>query len=128
MRMMQLQDAIDIVCIGCLLYLAEKFECEALCHEIHQITGVDVALTYQVIDGGFSDDSQHLQNCPKALHLELNSKDLNSSQLTIEKFYSSVSNAFPLGIRMHLVPAYQWLTNGHAQDMYRQLLDIQQDF
>jgi len=128
MQMTQLQDATEIVCLGWFLYSAEEFECKALRHEIRQITGVDVALTYRAIDGGFNADLQQLQNCPKALHLEIDRKDLNSFQPAIEKLYSSASNTFPLGIQMHLVPAYERLTNGRAQEMYRKLQGIQQDF
>jgi len=125
MWMVQLQDAKDMECLGWLLYLAEEFKCEALWHEIQHLTGVDVELTYWVIDGDNPHGSK-LQT--KAIDLEINSKDSNSSWQSITKLYSSASNMFPLDIRMCIVPEYGVLTNGRVKDMFRHLQDTQQCF
>jgi len=103
------QDANNMECLGWLLYSAEEFECKALRHEIRQLTGIDVALNYQVIEGDNSNSSK-LQT--KAIHLELNRNASTSRRHTIAKLYSSDSNTFPLDIRMRLIPEYGALTNG----------------
>jgi len=115
---MQLQDAGDVIYIGWLLYSTEEFECTVLQHEIRWITGVNVSLTYREMDGGPNGGSTPPRICVKAIHLDIHSKDFNNSQKAIEQLYSSDSNTFPLGIWMHLVPAYQRLTNSHAQDKF----------
>jgi len=113
-------------CMGWLLYLAKEFDSAALCKEIWHLTGVSVALVYCAIDGihPFKASSPNPQ--PTALHVEIPKQSSNIDQKRIANLYSSASNIFPLGLRMHLVPVYHALTNRHAKEMCQRLQAMQQ--
>jgi len=106
------------ICMGWLLYLAEEFDSAALSKEIWYLTGVLVTLVYWEIDGSFPFQASSSNPQPMALHLEINRQSSDIDMKHIATLHSMASNTFPLGIKMHLVPEYQALTNRHAKEMF----------
>jgi len=51
-----LQFAKNTVCVGWLLYSADEYDCKALCQDIWDLTGIQVALRYRIIDDGKKKD------------------------------------------------------------------------
>jgi len=55
----QLQEAEEMTCLGWLLFSMDEMDKEALCNEIWQMTGVQVALQFQAIDDGIPKKTKH---------------------------------------------------------------------
>jgi len=61
-----------MLCTGWLLFSAEEYDREALCHEIWELTGVLVALRFRAIDDGAKKDRKNKGTLVKALHIKIN--------------------------------------------------------
>ncbi len=66
-----LQSAEETICTGWLLYSAEEYEREALCTEIWNLMGVQIALCFRVIDDGTKKDPKNKAIPVKALHIKI---------------------------------------------------------
>jgi len=112
-----LQFAENTVCVGWLLYPADEYDCKALCRDIWQLTRIQVALCYWVIDDGKKKDSNDkTKRVPvKALHIEIDQVQQTIVQSRIEHLFSSKATVFPLGIKMQLVQDYCIITNAQAK-------------
>jgi len=98
-----LQTAEELMCARWLLFLADKYNQEALSREIWNLAGVHVALQYQAIDDGSKKDGKTKNTPVKALHIEINRIHQTVTRSHIEYLYSSKATVFPLGFKMRLV-------------------------
>jgi len=98
-----LQTAEDSMCAGWLLFLADKYYCEALSREIWNLAGVHVALQYWVIDGGAKKKKKTKSAPVKALHIKIDWTHQTVTRSHTEYLYSSKAMVFPLGFKMRLV-------------------------
>jgi len=71
MWQMDLQDVEDMLCMGWLLFSADKYDREALSHEIWNLTSVQVALCFGAIDDGNCKDGKTKSTPVKALHIKI---------------------------------------------------------
>jgi len=118
-----LQSTEETMCAGWLLFSAGKYNREALCWEIWNFMGVQVAVRFRAIeDGRKPDRSKKLDpKAPpppppiKALHVEIDKVHQGINRSRIEYLYSSKATVFPLGIKMRLVRDYRFLTNSQVK-------------
>jgi len=125
-----LQFAENTVCVGWLLYSADEYEREALCRDIWQLTGIQVALRFRVIDDGKKKDgNDKTKRVPvKALHIEIDQVQQTTVRSRIEHLFSSKATVFPLGIKMRLARDYRILTNAQAKAKADSLRSHQERF
>jgi len=125
-----LQFAKNTVCVRWLLYSANKYDCKALCRDIWQLTGIQVALCYQVIDNRKKKDgNDKTKRVPvKALHIEIDKVQKTTVQSRIKHLFSSKAMVFPLGIKMQSVRDYRILTNAQAKAKANSLRSHQEWF
>ncbi len=123
-----LQFAENTVCVRWLLYSADEYKREALCRDIWQLTGIQVALCFWVIDDGKKRDSNDkTKRVPvKALHIEID--QVQQMTVQIEHLFSSKATVFPLGIKMQLVHDYCILTNAQVKAKADSLCSHQERF
>ena len=110
-----LQMAEDSLCARWLLFSAEEYNTEALSHKIWNLTGVLVALRFQVIDDGTKKDGKARGTPVKALHIEIDWVHQMVTWSHIEFLYSLKATVFPLGFKMRLVQDHRLLTNTQAK-------------
>jgi len=138
----QLQEAEDMVCLGWLLFSTDELDKEALCKEIWQMTGVQVALHYRAIDHGIpkgrapNTTKDHKEKAAKpmatapvkALHLEINVLEPYATCRRAETIFSSTVEVFPLDIKLHLVWDTWLLTNLMVKTKATSLRSLQNHF
>jgi len=99
------------------LYLADEYNRKALCQDIWDLTRIQVALRYRIIDDGKKKDGndKNKQVPVKALHIEIDQVQQTMVRSRIEHLFSSKATVFPLGIKMRLVQDYHILMNAQAK-------------
>jgi len=97
-----LQFVENTVCVGWLLYSPDEYNCKALCWDIWNLTRIQVALYFWVIDDRKKKDSNDKIKSVlvKALHIEINQVQQMTVQSRIKHLFSSKAMVFPLGIKM----------------------------
>jgi len=130
------------MCLGWLLFSTDKMDKEALHKEIWQMTGVQVALRYQVINDGVprkrqasnTKDDKDKKPKPaaaaqvKALHLEINQLEPYTLKQWVEAVFSSTVEVFPLDMKMCLVCDARLLTNPMVKAKVMSLRSLQNRF
>jgi len=84
------------------LYSSDEYNCKALCWDIWNLTRIQVALYFWVIDDRKKKDSNDKIKSVlvKALHIEINQVQQMTVQSRIKHLFSSKAMVFPLGIKM----------------------------
>jgi len=97
--------------------LAEEYNHKALCQDIWDLTGIQIALRYHTIDDGKKKDRNDKSKrvIVKALHIKIDQVHQTMGCSCIEHLFSSKATVFPLGIKMRLVHDYHILTNTQAK-------------
>jgi len=116
MWMAPLQNVEDTTCLGWLLYSADEYDKEVLTKKIWSFMGVHTALRFiEINDGILRKTNQNCTPRPKALHIEIDKRELVQARQALERLYSSLAKTFPLGIKMRLVCDHKLLTNTKAK-------------
>jgi len=109
-----LQTAKDTLCTGWLLFLADKYNCKALCCENWNLTGVLVALRFRAINDGVKKDGKNKVTPVKALHIKIDKVHQTMTRSWIEYLCSSKATIFPLRFKMRLGSARPSIVNKHT--------------
>ncbi len=89
--------------MGWLLYSAEEYNRKALCTEIWNLTGVQIAQCFWAIDDSTKKDPKNKTMPVKVLHIEIDHVHQTVTCSQINHLYLLKAAMFPLGFKMCLV-------------------------
>ena len=93
--------------LGWLLFSFPELDIKKLQSELSTLAGAPVASRYKAILTDSWNSKVDPKKRLKAVHLECAREDERKVKMVLNKHYSSTSTAFPLGIRMRLVPEFR---------------------